>query len=42
MKSAYFYDGGYGVTTAPGTALYALTLIEELMEGDEVNVKAKL
>ena len=41
LKAACSY-GGYGVTTAPGTAIYAVKLIEELMESDKVITKAKL
>ncbi len=44
MQIVHHYGhGGYGVTTAPGTAKYALKLVDEiLLEGNEVNIQAKL
>ena len=38
----HYGHGGYGVTTAPGTAKYALKLIEEMLDGNKDNIKANL
>jgi len=43
LKVVHHYGhGGYGVMTAPGTAMYAVKLAEELLIGNHINVQAKL